>query len=146
MKQKARQNVTSSVERDFYKLLNNSNFGIDCTNNIDNCFLEPLFDDFSEMSYIKKFATIFNDNTFRNFFSPFLLQQEIIQTFESKIFSLNKEDPTYGTRVKYYERQMEEELDVVDSFKKKQKNKKKEGSKTWMKKLLSVLTQEKLKW
>ena len=41
---------------------------------------------------------------------------------------------------------MEEELDAVDSFKKKQKNKKKEGSKTWMKKLLSVLTQEKLKW
>ena len=69
MNQKARQNATSSVERDFYNLLKNSDFEIDCSNNIDNCFLEPLYDDFSEISYIKKFATIFNDDTFRNFFS-----------------------------------------------------------------------------
>ena len=75
MNQKARQNATSSVERDFYKLLNNSNFGIDCRNNIGNCFLEPLYDDFSEIFYIKRFATIFNDDTFRNFFSPSLLRQ-----------------------------------------------------------------------
>ena len=42
MNQKARQKATSSFERGFYKLLNNSNFGIDCRNNIDNCVLEPL--------------------------------------------------------------------------------------------------------
>ena len=65
----------SSVERDFYKLLNNSNFGMDCRNKIDNCFLEPLYDDFSEISYIKRFATIFNDDAFRNFFYPLLLRQ-----------------------------------------------------------------------
>ena len=40
--QKSRQKVTSSVEKDFFKLLNNSNFGIDCRNNIDNCILEPI--------------------------------------------------------------------------------------------------------
>ena len=32
MNQKARQKATSPVERDFYKLLNISNFGIDCRN------------------------------------------------------------------------------------------------------------------
>ena len=69
MNQKARQNATSSVKRVFYNLLKNSDFEIDCSNNIDNCFLEPLYDDFSEISYIKKFATIFNDDIFRNFFS-----------------------------------------------------------------------------
>ena len=42
MNQKTRQKATSSVEHDFYKLLNNSNFGIDCRNNIGNCVLEPL--------------------------------------------------------------------------------------------------------
>ena len=77
-----------------------------------NCFLEPLCDDFSEISYIKKFTTIFNDDTFRNFFSSQLLRQEIIQTFQSKIFSLNKEQPTYEARKKYFERQIEEELDA----------------------------------
>ena len=81
MNQKSRQRATSSVERDFYKLPNNSNFGIDCGNNIDNYMLEPLFDDFEEISYIKKFTTIFNDDTFRDFFSPALLREEIIQTF-----------------------------------------------------------------
>ena len=71
--QKSRQKATSSAEKDFYKLLNNSNFGIDCRNNIDNCILEPLFDDFEEMSYIKKFTSIVFDETFRHFYSPALV-------------------------------------------------------------------------
>ena len=37
MNQKSRQKATSSVERSFYKLLSNANFGIDCRNNIENC-------------------------------------------------------------------------------------------------------------
>ena len=53
MNQKLRQTATSSVEKDFYRLLNNSNFGIDCRNNIGNCFLEPIYDDFSEICYMK---------------------------------------------------------------------------------------------
>ena len=68
MNQKARQRATSSVEKDCYKLLNNSNFGIDCRNNIGNCFLEPLHGDFSEISYVKRFTRILNDDAFRNFF------------------------------------------------------------------------------
>ena len=49
MNQKAGQKPTSPVERDFYKLLNNSNFGIECRNNTDNCVLEPLYDEIGEM-------------------------------------------------------------------------------------------------
>ena len=66
MNQKGIQTASSSVEKDFYKLLNNSNFGIDCRNNIDNCYLGPLYDNFSEISYIKKFTTILNDDTFHH--------------------------------------------------------------------------------
>ena len=96
----------------------NSNFGIDCRNNMDTCFLESLYDDFSEISYIENFTTIFNDARFRIFF-PSLLRQEKIQTFQSKIFLLNKDEATNEARKKYYKRQMEEELDVLDSYKKK---------------------------
>ena len=53
---------------DFYKLLNNSNFGIDCRNNIDNCTFEPIYDDFSEIAYSKNYTTIFSDDTFQDFF------------------------------------------------------------------------------
>ena len=98
MNQKARQFATSSVEKDFNKLLNNRNFGIDCRNNIDNCYLEPIYDDFSEISYIKNFTNIFNDGTFRDFFSPSLL--EIHSSYSSKPFALNEDDPCYEARKK----------------------------------------------
>ena len=97
MNQKFRQKAISSIERDFFKLLNNSDSGIDCRNNIDNCIIEPLYDDFIEISYIKKFTTIFSDDTFRNFFPPVLLREEITQTFQSKIFALDKDEPAYAT-------------------------------------------------
>ena len=96
--QKSRQKATSSVERDFFKLLSNSNFGIDCRNNIDNCILELIFDNFTEISYNKKFTTIFSDDTFRTFSSPALLREEITQTFQCKIFALDKDEPTYAAR------------------------------------------------
>ena len=79
MNQKARRKATSSVERDFCKLLNNSNFGIDCRNNTDNCILEPLFDEIREIFYIKRFCTIFGNETYRNFFSPSVMREEISQ-------------------------------------------------------------------
>ena len=89
MNQKSRQKATSSVERDFFKLLHNSNFGIDCRNNVDNCILEPLYDDLAEISYIKKFTTTFIDDTFGDFSFPVHMREEIIQTFQAKIFALN---------------------------------------------------------
>ena len=104
MNQKARQKATSSVERDFYKLLKNSNFCINCRYNIENCLLAPLYGDFSEIPSVKKYTTIFSDDIFRDFFSPSLLRQEIIQTFQSKIIPLKQEEPTYKARKKYYER------------------------------------------
>ena len=125
-------------------MLNNNNFEIDCRNNIDNCVLEPLFDNFKEISYIKKFTTIFKDDTYGDLFSLFLLREEIVQTFQAKIFSLDSNDPYYASRKQYYENQMEEELDGVDSFEKTKKPKK-ESLKMLMKKLMLVLIQETLK-
>ena len=78
--------------------------------------MEPLSDDFTEISYIKKFTTIFNVNTFRNFFFTGLLREEITQILQSKIVAITKDEPALETRKKYYERQMEEELGAVDSF------------------------------
>ena len=119
MNQKLRQKAASSVEKDFYKLLTNNNFGIDCRNNIDNCTLEPIYDDFSETAYIKNYTTIFNDETFRDFFSPPLLRQETTQTYDAKVFALNKDDPTDEARKKNFERKREEDLDAVNTFEKK---------------------------
>ena len=126
MNQKSRQKTASSVERDFFQLLNNSNFRIHCRYNTDNCILEPIYNNFTEISRIKKFTTIFSDETFRTFFSAALLREEISQTFQSKIFALDKDEATYTARKKCCKNQMSEELDAVDSFEKNKKAKKKE--------------------
>ena len=70
MNQKARKNGTSPIEWDFYKLLNYSNFGISCRNNIDNWKLEPIQDKVGEISYVKKFNTIFDNETIVIFIPP----------------------------------------------------------------------------
>ena len=121
MNQKARQRATSSVERDFHKLLNNSNFGTDCRNNIDNCILEPLSDEISEILYIKKFCTIFGNDTYTDFFSPTVMREEIYSEYSQKLLSLDKNDPTYQVRKKYLKNKMEEDTDAVNSFEQKLK-------------------------
>ena len=47
MNQNSRYKVTSPVEHDFYKLLNDTNASIDRRNNINNCTFEPIYDEIS---------------------------------------------------------------------------------------------------
>ena len=130
--------------KDFFKPLNNSNFGIDCRNNIDNCILEPIYDNLGEIFYIKRFTTIFNNDTYRDFFSPELMKEEIIQTFQVKIFALDKNDLTYEARKEYFENKMDEELDSVESFV-KNKNKRKRKFKNIDEKIAESLDPRKTK-
>ena len=53
-----------------------------------------------------------------------MLREKINSKFDSKLFALNKNDPTYEARLKYLERQRDENLDAVSSFEKNQKAKK----------------------
>lgn len=53
-----------------------------------------------------------------------MFREEIIETFNSKIFALSKDDSTYEARKKYYERQRAEELDAVESYEKNKRVKK----------------------
>ena len=38
--QKSRQNAKNAIKKDFYKLMNNANFGFDCRNSSNNAKLE----------------------------------------------------------------------------------------------------------
>ena len=64
MNQNARKAAKAKVEKEFYKLLNSSNFGYDCRNNIDNCSLELIYDDLNELSYTKKFTNVFQNQSY----------------------------------------------------------------------------------
>ena len=58
MNQKSRQNAKNSVEKDFFQLMNNSNFGYDCRNNLDICEFVPIFDELKEVTYLKRYTII----------------------------------------------------------------------------------------
>ena len=44
----ARQNAQTDVGKDFYKLMNNANFGYGCRNNADNYYFPPIYDEIDE--------------------------------------------------------------------------------------------------
>ena len=75
----------------------------------------PLYDEIGEISYIKKFCTIFGNKTYRDFFCPSVMREEICHEFNTKL-SFNKNDPTYQARKEYLENKMEEDFDAVDPF------------------------------
>ena len=66
MNQKSSQLSKNNIEKDFYKLMNNSNFGYDCRNNLDNCEFVPIFDELKEITYILTYILAFLIQEFQN--------------------------------------------------------------------------------
>ena len=80
MTQKSRQQSKNYVEKDFDKLMNNSNFGYDCRNNIDNRKFVPFFDEYKGISFINRYHNIF-DSKFSDFITSNLLKAYIEEKF-----------------------------------------------------------------
>ena len=93
LNQNARKTAKTSVEKDFYKLLNNNNFGNDCRNDIGNCKLELIDDGLEELKYIKNYNN-FDDEIFE-FFSTDLLRENLNNEFQEQIQKLHTNDPYY---------------------------------------------------
>ena len=75
----SRQNAKTTADKDFYKLMNNSNFGYDCRNNSDNCVFGPVFDELEELGYAKHYQNPFDPESFE-FVSSNFLEREINET------------------------------------------------------------------
>ena len=63
----ARPNAKTQMEKKFYKLMINFNFGYDCRNNFENCYFSPVIDELEEMAYIRKHQSI-HDPVMKDFF------------------------------------------------------------------------------
>ena len=94
MNQKSRQKSKINVEKDFYKLMNNSNFGYNCRNNINNCQFVPIFDKYKEITYVNRYHNIF-DKRVESFITPDILKHKAEEDYNDKLMKLDKEDRFY---------------------------------------------------
>ena len=133
MNQNAQKTANSKVEKDFYKLLNKSNFGNDCRNNIGNCSLTLLYDGPEELKYIKKFRNIFFDEKFREFFMEDVLRKQVEDEFDEKLQSLDPNDEFYIAEKESITELKNEKLEAIEGLIQKiKKNKKKNGLKIFL--------------
>ena len=121
MNQNARRTVKSKVEKDFYKLLNNSNFGNDCRNNIGSCSLELICKGPEELAYIKKVANIFQDPKLKEFFTEDVLKKQVQDEYEEKIKNLDVNDDLYFSMLDNLEQERDENIEAVEAFSKSKK-------------------------
>ena len=70
MNQFSWQKAKAKVEKDFHKLMNNSNFENDCRNNIDNCDFRPIYDEIEEAAYIQKYVVLYFNDNYKDFSCP----------------------------------------------------------------------------
>ena len=113
----ARQKAKSDMENIFYKLMNNFNFGYDCHNNFDNCFLAPVIDELEEIAYIRKHQSVF-DPSVKDVFSFSLLEKQINEEFDNKISQLNPQDSFYEAIKSSFEIGRRKQLDAINRIKK----------------------------
>ena len=80
------------LKKKFYKLMNNADFGFDCRNNANNLKFEPLINEINELTYIKKYHNLY-DNNISSFVSSEILEKNINQKFEQEIALIKDNDP-----------------------------------------------------
>ena len=124
MNQKSRQNAKNDIEKNFYKLMNNSNFGVDCRNNAHNFKFEPLINEIDELTYIKKYHNLF-DSKIKSFVSSSILEENINQNFDQAISLIKSDDPFKNISITELKNKKQEEMDAVDCLRKREKKRKK---------------------
>ena len=125
MNQKSRQESKNNVEKNFFKLLNNSNFGYDRRNNMDNCDFVPIFDNIGEVQKIQKYYNLF-DPKVAQFLSGELMKDSIEEQYNNQLHKLNKNNPFYQIKLSSLNHERLAGLEAAKNFdekKKKQKRK-----------------------
>ena len=115
--QKFRQEAKRKIESDFWKLLNNSNFGFDCRNSLDNCYFQPIKDEMNELSFIRRYYNNLFDKDISQFITSCILEDEITRKFNDERQKLTEDDPFFSVKKRSLENRRKSEQEAVDKFK-----------------------------
>ena len=120
--QVSREKAKAKSEKDFYKQMNNSNFGYDCTNNINNCTFKPIFDDVKEIAYIEEYSSLFDD-VYKDFLYPDLIATQIENEYNNELMKIDQND--LFAEAEHYDvgEKRKRKMDALDSHKSKIKRK-----------------------
>ena len=116
MNQRSRQNAKNAIEKDFFKLMNNDNFGYDCRNNVTNAKFELIIDEINEIKYIKKYHNLF-DNKVSNSVNSDILERQIEQNFQQQTANVRHDNPFRSTRITSIKNQVKDGRDALECLK-----------------------------
>ena len=108
----------NSIEKDFYKLMNNSNFGHNCWNNLDNCQFVPIFDEY-KVTYVGRYFNFF-DPRVSQFLTGNLIWQEIEEKYNDRLMKLDKEDKFYPVKLNHLNAEHLSSLEASENLIKKE--------------------------
>ena len=121
MNQKSRQESKTSTEKDFFKLMNNANFGSDSRNNADNADFVPIFDEINEIYSLQKYYSLV-DPKINNFVSGQLIKDYVNEKFMQQFHKLDVNDPFYQIKLSSIKQEQQEGLETVKKLNEKKKN------------------------
>ena len=110
--QRSEQTPKNSKEKNFFKLVNNTNFGYDCRNNLDYCKFVPIFDELNKISYLKKYYNVF-DKRLSKFVSGKFLETKIDENFNDEMLKIQKNDPFYNIQLTALNNKKKEDLEAL---------------------------------
>ena len=115
MNQKLRQESKTNTEKDFYKLMNNSNFGSDCRNNMDNNDFVPIFDEINEIYSLQKYYSLV-DPKITNFVSGKLIEDYVNEKFTQQFHKLDTNDPFCQIKLSSIKQEQQEGLEAAKNL------------------------------
>ena len=124
MNQTSRQNPKNNIEKDFFKLMNNANFGFDCRNKANNTKFEPIIDEVNEISYIKKYYNLF-DTKAQKFGRSEVLEEHINSEYEQRVAEVRDDDLFKNAHLREIENEKNDNLNGLKLMKATEKKLKK---------------------